>query len=92
MIVDLSGPSVPHELSQIVPIFDIPFVPILEKSRNSYSMFVDLLKYPWVLSPIVEFANVAELLEQMPTQVIAPAEEKHQERQKKLDYLFPHRE
>ena len=89
VIVDLSGPSVPQELSHIVPFFDIPFVPILEKGRNSYSMFVDLFKYSWVLRPIIEFANVEELLERMPTQVIAPAEEKHQARQKLLDELFP---
>jgi hypothetical protein len=88
VIVELSGPSVPHELSHIVPFFDIPFVPILEKGRNSYSMFIDLPKYPWVLRPIIEFATVEELLERIPSQVIAPAEEKHQDRQKLLDQVF----
>src|SRR5205085_4584252 len=51
VIVDLSGPSVPQELSHTVPFFDIPFVPILEKGKHSYSMFRDLYKYDWVLRP-----------------------------------------
>jgi len=88
VIVDLSGPSVPQELSHTVPFFDIPFVPIIEKGRRSYSMFVDLFKYPWVLRPPIEFATVEELLVRMPAEVIAPAEEKHQARQKLLDELF----
>jgi len=51
-------------------------------------MSVDLLEYPWVVRPPVTFATTEELLEQMPTKVIAPAEEKHQARQKLLDELF----
>lgn len=88
IIVDLSGPSVPQELSHTVPFFDIPFVPILEKGRNSYAMFVDLFKYPWVLKPLVEFANVADLLARVPSQIIVPAEERHRARQQLLDDLF----
>ena len=88
VIVDLSGPSVPQELSHTVPFFDIPFVPILEKGKHSYSMFRDLLKYDWVLRPPLEFATVEELIARMPSEVIAPAEEKHQARQKLLDELF----
>ncbi len=88
VIVDLSGPSVPQELSHTVPFFDIPFVPIIEKGRKSYAMFVDLLKYDWVLRPLIEFASVEELLQRMPSEVIAPAEEKHRARQKLLDELF----
>jgi hypothetical protein len=88
VIVDLSGPSVPQELSHTVPFFDIPFVPIIEKGRNVYSLFVDLFKYPWVLRPPIEFATVKELLARMPSEVIAPAEKRHQARQKLLDELF----
>lgn len=51
-------------------------------------MFVDLFKYPWVLRPPIEFAKVEKLLVRMPAEVIAPAEEKHQARQKLLDELF----
>ncbi|MBZ0298108.1 MAG: pentapeptide repeat-containing protein [Anaerolineae bacterium] len=89
VVVDLSGPSVPQELYATVPFFDIPFVPILEAGRHAYSMFVDLLKYPWVLKPPVEFESQAHLLEILPTRVVAVAEEKHQERQALLDQLFP---
>jgi hypothetical protein len=49
--------------------------------------FVDILEYPWVLSP-VEFKDKAQLLELLPGKIIDPAEEKHQERQKLLDELF----
>lgn len=59
------------------PLFDIPFVPFIEKGRNVYSMFVDLFKYPWVLRPPIEFATVKELLAQMPSEVIAPAEKRY---------------
>lgn len=91
IIVDLSGPSVPQELSHTVPFFDIPFIPILEKGRKSYAMFVDLFKYPWVLKPPIEFADVEDLLARIPSEVIAPAEERQQTRQQLLDELF-HRE
>jgi hypothetical protein len=88
IIVDLSGPSVPQELSHTVPFLDIPFIPILEKGRNTYAMFVDLLKYPWVLRPPVEFTDVADLLARVPAEIIAPAEERHRARQQLLDELF----
>jgi hypothetical protein len=88
VIADLSGPSVPQELYATVPHFKIPFVPIIEASRKPYSMAVDILEYPWVVRPPVTFATIEELLEQLPTKVIAPAEEKYQARQKLLDELF----
>ena len=50
-------------------------------------MFVDLLEYPWVLDPF-EFEDKEQLLKLLPEKVIAPAEERHQERQKLLDRLF----
>ncbi len=88
VVVDLSGPSVPQELYATVPHFDVPFVPIIEKGRKSYAMFIDLLKYDWVLRPPLEFTTVEELLARMPAEVIAPAEEKHQARQKLMDEVF----
>jgi hypothetical protein len=88
IIADLSGPSVPQELFAIVPHFAIPIVPILEKGRASYAMFVDLFTYPWVLRPPIEFADLPDLLARIPSEVIAPAEEKHQARQQLLDELF----
>lgn len=88
IIADLSGPSVPQELYSTVPHFKIPFVPIIEAGRRPFAMSVDLLEYPWVVRPIVTFATTEELLEKLPTMVIAPAEEKHQARQKLLDEIF----
>jgi len=88
VIADLSGLSVPHELYATVPHFKIPFVPIIEAGRKPYTMAVDILEYPWVVRPPVTFATTEELLEKLPTKVIASAEEKHQARQKLLDELF----
>lgn len=88
VIADLSGPSVPQELYATIPHFKIPFVPIIEANRQPFSMSIDLLEYPWVVRPTVTFATTEELLKQLPTRVIAPAEEKHQARQKLLDELF----
>jgi uncharacterized protein YjbI with pentapeptide repeats len=87
VIADLSGPSVPQELYATVPHFKIPFVPIIEKGRKKFALFVDISEYPWVL-PTVEFEDKAQLLELLPGEIIAPAEEKHQERQRLLDELF----
>ena len=89
VIVDLSGPSVPQELYASVPFFDIPFVPIIESGRATYSMFRDLLKYSWVLKPPVEFVSQEHLLEILPSKIVAAAEERHKERQILLEELFP---
>lgn len=88
VIVDLSGPSVPQELYATVPHFKIPFVPIVETGRKPYSMVADLFEYPWFLAPVIEFGNKEELIELMPSKVISPAEERHQERQSLLDQVF----
>jgi hypothetical protein len=88
IIADLSGPSVPQELYATVPHFKIPFVPIIEAGRKPYSMAVDIFEYPWVVRPAVTFSTKEELLELMLAKVIAPAEEKHEARQKLLDELF----
>ena len=39
-------------------------------------MFVDLLENDYVLKPIIEFANKEQLIELMPSKIVAPAEEK----------------
>src|SRR5262249_16836509 len=88
IIADLSGPSVPQELYATVPHFKVPFVPIIAAGRKPYSMAVDLLEYPWVVRPPITFTTTEELLELIPAKIIAPAEEKHQARQKLLDELF----
>lgn len=88
IIADLSGPSVPQELYATVPHFKIPFVPILEAGRKQFAMAVDLLEYPWVVRPVI-FTSTDELISLVPSRIIAPAEEKHQARQRLLNELFP---
>ena len=88
VIVDLSGPSVPQELHSIVPHIKIPYVPIIEKGRKPYALFPELFQYPWVVNPILEFANEEQLLELMPSKVVSRAEKKYQERQKLLKQIF----
>ena len=88
VIVDLSGPSVPQELYATVPHFKIPFVPIIEEGRRQYSMFVDILEYPWVLNPPVRFVDVEHLVKVLPTQIIAPAEKWVKDREDRLADQF----
>jgi len=88
VIVDLSGPSVPQELTATVPHFKVPFVPILEKGSYPYSMFADLLECDWVLKPIVDFTDLPSLLADLPTKIVAPAEERVVARQAVLRQLF----
>jgi hypothetical protein len=88
VIVDLSGPSVPMELHATLPHFKIPFVPILEKGRHPFSMFVDLMEYEEMLKPIVEFASVDDLLKDLPEKIVAPAEERHRQRRELLQKFF----
>lgn len=88
VVVDLSGPSVPQELYATVPHLKIPFVPILEKGRQPYSMFTDLLEYDWVLKPVMEFSSTEDLLNQLQSKVIQPAEKRVLARQAQLRELF----
>jgi hypothetical protein len=87
VIVDLSGPSVPQELTATVDLYEIPFVPILEKKREDWSMFRDFLVKERVLEP-VRFTDQDHLLELLAKEVIAPAERLVEKRQKRLDEIF----
>jgi hypothetical protein len=88
VIVDLSGPSVPQELYATVPHFKIPFVPIVEEGRRQYAMAVDILEYPWVVNPPVQFVDVEHLVRILSPKVIAPAENLVKDRQARLAELF----
>lgn len=88
VVVDLSGGSVPHELSKTIPHFKIPFVPIIKEGKEPYSMFNDFQEDDYVLKPVVQYASLGELIEIIPSKVIEPAEEKCKERQKLLDQAF----
>jgi hypothetical protein len=58
VIVGLSGPSVPQEITATVDLFEIPFVPILEQNRKDWSMFKDLLVKERVLKPVRPSASL----------------------------------
>jgi uncharacterized protein YjbI with pentapeptide repeats len=87
VIVDLSGPSIPQELTATVPHFKIPFLTIMEKGKTVYSMFSDILEYPWV-SPPLEYASVNELMDLIPSEILEVAESRLTERLKLLDRIF----
>ena len=88
VIADVSGPSVPQELHATVPHFKIPFVPILQAGSKSVSMLVDLLEYPWVIKPVVEFKDKEHLIGIAKKQIVGPAEKKYRDRQVLLKKLF----
>jgi hypothetical protein len=87
VIVDLSGSSVPQEITATVDLYEIPFVPILEQKRKDWSMFRDFLVKERVLEPI-RFTSQDHLLELLADKVIAPAEKLIEERQRRLDKIF----
>ena len=86
-IVYLSVPSFPQVLYATVPHYKIPFVPIMEKGKHPYSMFVDILEYDWVLRPVIEFQNQDELMKLLPEKIIKPAEKRVRARKRKLAAL-----
>jgi uncharacterized protein YjbI with pentapeptide repeats len=87
VIVDLSGPSVPQEITAAVDLYEVPFVPILEEKRKDWSMFKDFLVKERVLKP-VSFTDQNQLLQLLAKEVIAPAEKLIEKRQQRLDEIF----
>jgi hypothetical protein len=87
VIVDLSGPSVPQEITATVDLSEIPFVPILQQKRKDWSMFKDFLVKERVLNP-VRFTDRNHLLQLLAKDVIAPAERLIEKRQQRLDQIF----
>lgn len=89
VIVDLSGPSVPQELTATVPHYKIPFVPILEAGHKGWAMMMDLFEHDHFIGPPpVSFSNTEELVALLPERVIAPAEARLRTRRALLDELF----
>jgi len=84
IIADLTDPSsIPQELQAIVPTLAVPVQPVLLEGKKEYAMFVDFLKtYHWVL-PTHFYTDQAHLLTTLKEQVIAPAEQKAQELEKR---------
>jgi uncharacterized protein YjbI with pentapeptide repeats len=87
VIVDLSGPSVPQEITATVDLYEIPFIPILEASRRDWSMFKDFLVKERVFEPI-RFVTTEDLFVQLGNEAIAHAERKLADRQRRLDRIF----
>lgn len=76
VIVDITNPrAAPLELQATVPEYMIPFVPILERGEEPFSMFKDLwVKHrEWVLDPI-RYQSVDRLVEVLDAEIIVPAQ------------------
>ena len=84
VIADLSEPrSIPQELMAIVPALpSVPVQPILLRSEREYGMYEHFTRYPWVL-PIQAYDRLEDLLASLADKVIAPAEAKANELQKR---------
>lgn len=84
IIADLTDPSsIPQELYAIIPTLAVPVQPVIEQGNRAYSMFVDLgTTYHWVL-PIHEYQSTNDLLASLGSAVIAPAEAKAKELEKR---------
>jgi hypothetical protein len=78
VIVDITNPrSAPLELQATVPDYMVPFVPIMEKGQDPFSMFVDLqIKYDWVLQPVIVYPSADRLIEVLDDEIVRPAEAK----------------
>jgi hypothetical protein len=84
IIADITDPSsIPLELQAIVPDLAIPVKPVLLKGSQEFAMFVDLRrKYHWVLAT-QEYQDANDLLASLGDKVIAPAERKAKELEKR---------
>jgi hypothetical protein len=77
IIADITDPrSIPQELQAIVPVLAVPVQPIIARPQQPWGMFVDFpKKYHWVLEAH-EYTDLSDLLGDLQTSVIAPAEAK----------------
>ena len=85
IIADITEPrSIPQELQAIVPHLAVPVQPLLlEGSTGEYGMFQGLKrKYHWVLA-VHEYKDLDDLLASLGEKVIAPAEAKAKELEKR---------
>ncbi len=84
IIADISDPkSIPLELQAVVPDLAVPVQPLLLSGQSEFSMFVDLRKkYHWVLATH-QYNDIADLLASLGDKVIAPAEQKAIELEKR---------
>ncbi len=80
IIADITNPkSSPLELQATVPDYMIPFVPLIQKGEQPFSMFKDLKsKYNWVLDPLA-YDTPSNLIKVLEIAVVKPALEKRAE-------------
>lgn len=78
IIADITKPrSVQQEAQAIVPNFKIPFVQVIQKGEEPWSMSGDLSAFDWVLG-VAEYTDKQNLIEHL-EKVVNLAEKKHQE-------------
>ena len=77
IIADLSDPSsIPYELAMVVPTTPVPVQPILLSGCSEFGMFPNLrLRHHWVL-PTHHYDTPEQLIADLDTRVIGPAETK----------------
>jgi uncharacterized protein YjbI with pentapeptide repeats len=79
VIADLTDPApIPMELQAIAHDVAVPIRSIVHKDQDPFSMFATLRKYHWVLEPY-RYSDLDELVANLDTDVIAPANAKRQE-------------
>ena len=85
IIADLSDPSsIPYELATVVPTTPVPVQPILLSGKSEFAMFSDLRRrHHWVL-PTHHYDTADQLIADLDTRVIRPAETKVLEVQGKI--------
>jgi len=80
VIVDITKPrSTPLELQATVPDYMVPFAPIIQQGEEPFAMFSDLLKYDWVLKPVISYPSVDRLIAVLKDEIVKPAEAKFDE-------------
>jgi uncharacterized protein YjbI with pentapeptide repeats len=84
IIVDLTDPSsTPHEVATVIPQTVVPVQPVMLAGEKEYNMFRDLRqRYHWVL-PTYRYTDQVHLLATLQEYIIAPAEQKAQELEKR---------
>lgn len=84
IIADVTDPSsIPLELETIIPELRVPVQPLLLTTHKEFSMFQDLREaYHWVLATH-QYTDIDDLLASLGDKVIAPAEQKARELEKR---------
>ena len=84
VIADLTdAKSIPQELQMIVPnLPSVPVQPLILTSQHEYGMFEHFTRFLWVL-PVYRYSDELILLQSLQEKVVAPAEQKAKELEKR---------